>query len=409
MGDWSTELLDQEMQAGRESPLVPPRDAEAVDLHEWALVHGHDFINHAQSGSLPWPQVANADSSPTSNSKGQYAADRHTDTTPTESSLNYATNNVAKSTNAAASGWTSHSDTTDFTMNDVSISSIKDALEWSDGVLDQDYVCIERMQGYGHQEEKVVPKLPVMTKQHFAKDEDPMALSSSLSSLTPPNRCRGPGPDMSGTGPDKVAKRSVRSPSYPIMKETVCLEWMRHPGTILWLEAVESFSGNKQGYPEWNDDISYYVQKKLALEKNMTAYLVFRDCDDKRCFSIHDGLWVIATEEEIVETTKCQFLRNRQQPKPTPTDHGLAIKPVKGPSPEGSLYEGALQNASSFSGDGHPNKANSFPNTYPDGDWKTNTNLKCFDDTPPCLLNWQQLTRQLMRTQRRNRLRTKES
>jgi hypothetical protein len=52
------------------------------------------------------------------------------------------------------------------------------------------------------------------------------------------------------------------------------------------------------------------AKEKLA-EENCTVFLVFLDLHGKPCLSIKHGLWYLASEKEVLEKTKQQFLRDR--------------------------------------------------------------------------------------------------
>jgi hypothetical protein len=127
-----------------------------------------------------------------------------------------------------------------------------------------------------------------------------------VSSEEPP---RKRGKDMQN-GSNAVTTK--RKPWSPILSNHVLFEMNHHPGTIQWEETVKIFSDNTSDYPEWNHKVVDLVQEKMAKNGCYPIFLVFRNSQGKPCVSIREGLWYLATQEEITEQTKRQFLENRQ-------------------------------------------------------------------------------------------------
>jgi hypothetical protein len=61
---------------------------------------------------------------------------------------------------------------------------------------------------------------------------------------------------------------------------------------------------------EWTNDVADRVQETLANE-GLTVFLQFLNSQGEPCMSIRDGWWFLATEDEIRQKTKAQFLHAR--------------------------------------------------------------------------------------------------
>ncbi len=278
---------------------------------------------------------------------------------------------IARETRAVFFGWISHPDIKKWReMVKVYSDNTSDFPRWEDKICDEirqllkgegvDKFYHYNKDGTGRQ--ATDGEFLQRTKKRFLDDRKPSAQSKS----TTPSQRRGRPPNLI-TSHNKKAKLSARQPMYAIVEAYVCLEWMRHPGTIKWLATLEAFSGNKQLYPEWKDDIAELVKKNLA-DEHIFGYLVFRDPDDKRCLSIHDGLWVHASPDEIVEITKQQFLSNRQQLKQAPTNgqtQGATGQPPDGDGPSPGYPDDNARHPGDFSlRSSHANNDGSFPNPH---------------------------------------------
>jgi hypothetical protein len=108
-----------------------------------------------------------------------------------------------------------------------------------------------------------------------------------------------------------VTPVSKRKPWNTITFNDVCFAWNRHPGTERWRQVVNSIATSDK---EWTDAVVDRVQEALLRLGNNEACSVFLECLDSQgqpCVSIRDGLWYIATKEEIRCRTKQQFDRTR--------------------------------------------------------------------------------------------------